>query len=64
MDEFEAYLRRCKTGECELSLSVLKEKMDSWGEVLLKHLDQEVEALSAERMRRYWTVSEMRAIPI
>lgn len=64
MDEFAEYLRRCKSGECELELGVLKEKMDSWGEVLFKHLDQEVEELGAEKMRRYWTVAEMRAFPI
>ena len=64
MDEFAEYLRRCKSRECELELGVLKEKMDSWGEVLFKHLDQEVEELGAEKMRRYWTVAEMRAFPI
>ncbi|GAB1320847.1 hypothetical protein MFIFM68171_11057 [Madurella fahalii] len=64
MDEFEAYLRRCKNRECELELSVLKEKMDSWAEVLLRHLDQEVRDLGAENMRRYWTLEEMRAFPI
>ncbi|KXX79819.1 hypothetical protein MMYC01_203327 [Madurella mycetomatis] len=64
MDEFEAYLRRCKNRECELELSVLKEKMDSWGDVLLRHLDQEVRDLGAENMRRYWTVEEMRSFPI
>lgn len=64
MDEFEAYLRACKNGEKEFELGVLKEKMDSWGEVLFTHLDQEVRELSAENMRRYWTLTEMRAIPI
>ncbi|KAL2020382.1 hypothetical protein VTK56DRAFT_8511 [Thermocarpiscus australiensis] len=64
MDEFAGYLRRCKNRECELELAVLKEKMDSWGEVLMRHLDEEVRALGAERMRRYWSLAEMRAFPI
>ncbi len=64
MDVFEAYLRGCKNRETELELSVLREKMDSWGEVLLKHLDQEVRDLGAENMRKYWSVDEMRAFPI
>jgi hypothetical protein len=64
MDEMAAYLRRCKSRECELELSVLKEKIDPWGDVLLKHLEQEVQDLSAENMRKYWTVQEMRSIPI
>ncbi|KAK4186618.1 hypothetical protein QBC35DRAFT_500692 [Podospora australis] len=64
MDELEEYIRKCKSGETPLELGVLKEKMDSWGEVLMKHLDQEVEELKAETMRKYWTLEEMRAIPI
>ncbi|KAL2136353.1 hypothetical protein VTI74DRAFT_4185 [Chaetomium olivicolor] len=64
MDDMAEYLKRCKNRECELELAVLKEKLDSWGEVLLRHLDQEVRDLGAEKMRRYWSVAEMRAFPI
>ncbi|KAH6715533.1 hypothetical protein BKA61DRAFT_479876 [Leptodontidium sp. MPI-SDFR-AT-0119] len=64
MDEFEAYLERCRSGETELQLSVLKGKMDSWGTVLWAHLEQEVKTLGAENMRRYWTVEEMRRMPM
>ncbi|KAK4237287.1 hypothetical protein C8A03DRAFT_16170 [Achaetomium macrosporum] len=64
MDQMAGYLRRCKNRECELELSVLKEKIDPWGDVLLKHLDQEVRDLGAENMRKHWTLQEMRAIPI
>ncbi|KAH8910317.1 hypothetical protein BR93DRAFT_966333 [Coniochaeta sp. PMI_546] len=64
MDVFEEYLRKCRSGETELELSVMKEKMDMWGDVLLKHLDQEVKTLGAENMRRYWTIAEVRAMPI
>ena len=64
MDVFEEYLNKCISGETDLDLSVLKTKMDSWGEVLWKHLDQEVKTLGAENMRRYWTVEEMRRMPM
>lgn len=64
MDVFEEYLRACRNRETELELSVLKEKMDSWGEVLWKHLDQEVRTLGAENMRKYWSIEEMRSLPI
>ena len=64
MDVFEEYLRKCRNRETELELSVMKDKMDTWGPVLLKHLDQEVETLGAENMRKYWTVEEVKAIPI
>ena len=59
MEQFEKYLRDCRGKKIVFSLPVLKEKMDSWGDVLLKHLDQEVEELGAERMRRVWTLEEM-----
>ncbi|KAK3956923.1 hypothetical protein QBC32DRAFT_56841 [Pseudoneurospora amorphoporcata] len=64
MEQFEKYLRDCRSKKEAFSLPVLKEKMDSWGEVLLKHLDQEVEELGAENMRRCWTLEEMVAFPM
>jgi len=64
MDQFEEYLRKCRDGETELDLRVLKTKMDLWGEVLWKHLDQEVKTLGAENMRKYWTLQEMRRMPM
>ena len=64
MDQFEAYLEACKRGELDFELSTLKAKMDCWGEVLWTHLDQEVKTLGAENMRKYWTVEEMRRMPM
>ena len=64
MDVFEKYLNEVRSGERELELSVLKEKMDSWGTVLWTHLDQEVKTLGAENMRKYWTMEEMRRMPM
>lgn len=64
MDHFEDYLRKCKSRETELELGVLREKMDSWGEVLWTHLDQEVKTLGAENMRKYWTLEEIRSMPM
>ncbi|KAF7904115.1 hypothetical protein EAF00_001449 [Botryotinia globosa] len=64
MDVMQEYLEKCRDGETELSLRVLGEKMDGFGEVLWKHLDQEVETLGAENMRRYWSKEEMRRLPM
>lgn len=64
MDGLEEYLNRCKSGETELELRVLKTQLDSWGDVLWKHLDQEVKTLGAENMRKYWTPEEMRRMPM
>ncbi|KAI0480904.1 hypothetical protein GGR56DRAFT_628082 [Xylariaceae sp. FL0804] len=64
MDDMAAYLRRCRTGEADLEMAALKAHMDSWGAVLWTHLDQEVETLGAENMRKYWTIEEIRRIPM
>ncbi|PQE22223.1 Neutrophil cytosol factor 2 protein [Rutstroemia sp. NJR-2017a WRK4] len=64
MDAFQEYLEQCRSGETELSLRTLGEKMDTWGEVLWTHLDQEVKTLGAENMRKYWTKEEMRRMPM
>ncbi|KAK3400960.1 hypothetical protein B0T20DRAFT_405646 [Sordaria brevicollis] len=64
MEQFEKYLRDCRSKKAEFSLPVLKEKMDSWGDVLLKHLDQEVEELGAENMRAVWSREEMMRFPM
>lgn len=64
MDVFAEYLRACKNRETELDLAVLKDKMDSWGDVLFKHLDDEVKELEAENMRKYWTIDEVKTIPM
>ncbi|KAH7244329.1 uncharacterized protein BKA55DRAFT_573660 [Fusarium redolens] len=64
LDHFEEYLKKCRTGDEEFELSVLKTKMETWGEVLWKHLDQEVETLGANNMRKYWTKEEVMRLPM
>ncbi|RBR16659.1 hypothetical protein FVER53590_09220 [Fusarium verticillioides] len=64
LDHFEEYLKKCRTGDEEFELSVLKSKMETWGEVLWKHLDQEVETLGANNMRKYWSKEEMMRLPM
>lgn len=63
LDKLRDYLEGCRTGERELRLDELKEVMDGFGEVLWKHLDDEVKQLGAENMRKFWTVEEMRRMP-
>lgn len=64
LEKFEAYLEECQSGEKELRLGELKTIMDGFGDVLWKHLDQEVEELGAENMRKYWSLEEMRRMPM
>ncbi|KAI1809817.1 hypothetical protein GGS20DRAFT_252544 [Poronia punctata] len=59
MDGLREYLQKCLSGEQPLEMSVVKTQMDTWGDVLWTHLDQEVQALGAENMRRYWSLDEM-----
>lgn len=64
LDIFEEYISKCKTGEKELQLTEMKAIMDTFGDVLWQHLDDEVEELGAENMRKYWSVDEMRRMPM
>jgi hemerythrin-like domain-containing protein len=64
MDKLEAYLEQCRNGSTELRLDEMKKIMDSFGTVLWSHLDDEVRTLGAENMRKYWTMDEMRRLPI
>lgn len=60
LEGFEKYLNEVKSGERDFELSILKEKMESWGGVLWAHLDDEVRSLGAENMRKFWTLQEIR----
>ncbi|USP76117.1 sister chromatid cohesion protein dcc1 [Curvularia clavata] len=64
IDKMEKYLEECERGERELRMQELKEILDSFGEVLWQHLDDEVKQLEAENMRKYWSLEEMRRIPM
>jgi len=64
MDGLEKYLNECLSGESDLEMGVLKTQLDTWGTVLWTHLDQEVRTLGAENMRRYWTVEEVKKMPM
>ena len=64
LDKFEDYLHKCRSGEKELRLDELKGVMDTFGKVLWDHLDAEVKELRAENMRKYWSVEEMRRLPM
>lgn len=64
IDKMESYLGECERGERELRMQELKEILDSFGDVLWQHLDDEVKQLEAENMRKYWSLEEMRRIPM
>ena len=64
LEKLEEYLEKCKSGENDLRMPELKEILDSFGEVLWTHLDDEVKQLGAENMRKYWSAAEMKRLPM
>lgn len=64
MEVLQEYLAKVKFGDAELDLPVMKEKIEFWADVLLRHLDDEVVSLGAEKMRKYWTLAEMSSMPM
>jgi hypothetical protein len=64
LDRLEEYLTACRTGERELRMGEMKTIFDSFGKVLWQHLDDEVKQLGAENMRKYWSLEEMRRMPM
>jgi len=61
--KLQEYLNEVKDGERELILKELKVVMDGFGTVLWQHLNDEVEQLGADNMRKFWTLDEMRRMP-
>ena len=64
LDKLEAYVDECRAGTKDLRMDELKEIMDSFGEVLWAHLSDEVEQLGPENMRKFWTIDEIRRLPM
>ncbi len=64
MDKMEAYLDDCKAGKRDLRIEELKEIMDSFGTVLWEHLSNEVRQLSPDNMRKYWSLEEVKRLPM
>lgn len=63
LDKFEEYLKDCRDGEKDFENREMKRLMDTFGDVLWTHLDDEVRQLGAENMRKYWTLAELREMP-
>jgi hemerythrin-like domain-containing protein len=59
--KLQEYLDSCKGGERELRMAEMLEIMNSFGDTLWEHLDEEVAQLGAENMRVFWTLGEMKA---
>jgi hemerythrin-like domain-containing protein len=62
MDGLDKYIKDCKAGRADFSLAGLKEKMETWGDILWTHLDEEVEALGAAHIHKAFTREELMRI--
>ena len=64
LDKFEAYIDDCKAGKRDMRMDELKDIMDTFGTVLWAHLQDEVDQLSVDNMRLYWSLDEVRRLPM
>ncbi|KAJ5388975.1 uncharacterized protein N7496_000043 [Penicillium cataractarum] len=64
LEKLESYLEKCRSGEEDMRREEVKRLMEGFGGVLWKHLDEEVQTLKADNMRKYWSLDEMRRLPM
>lgn len=64
LNAMKKYLNECGDGERELRMEELKEILDGFGPGLWQHLDDEVHQLGAENMQKYWSLEEMKRMPM
>ncbi|KAK9857535.1 hypothetical protein MYU51_021071 [Penicillium brevicompactum] len=64
LEKLEHYLEKCRSGEEDMRRDEVKRLMDGFGKVLWTHLDQEVKTLEAANMRKFWSLDEMRRLPM
>ena len=64
IDKLENLLKEVRASEKDFRLSELKVVFDSFGDVLWEHLDEEVRQLAPENMKKYWSMEEVRRIPL
>ena len=64
LDILHAYVKTWLAEEKrEVDWEEIRGLMDSFGPILWKHMDEEVETLGAANMRLYWDLGEMRELP-
>ena len=64
IDELEEYLIECREGSRDFRREEVKACMQKWGDVLWTHLNEEVQTLGAQNMRKYWSLAEMTQMPM
>ncbi|PVG00330.1 hypothetical protein CPB86DRAFT_782658 [Serendipita vermifera] len=59
LDRVEIVVKEFKENPSSYKPEVLREALDSFREPLYTHLAEEVESLSAENMRKYWSLQDI-----
>ncbi|KAH8085147.1 hypothetical protein HD553DRAFT_295625 [Filobasidium floriforme] len=63
LDVMQAYVQGVHRGEHPLRREELRRIMDSFGDLLWNHMDEEVVELGAENMSKFWSKDEMARLP-
>jgi len=64
LDALAVIIKRVKEDPSSYSPADLRACLDGFREPLMTHLDEEVQDLQAENMRKYWTLEEIKQIPM
>ncbi|KAI0789146.1 hypothetical protein C8Q75DRAFT_733830 [Abortiporus biennis] len=64
LDKLGELIHEWKASPSTYSPEKMRECLDSWREVLFNHLDEEVEDLKPDNLKKYWKLEELDEIPI
>ncbi|GAA5829613.1 hypothetical protein JCM11251_000223 [Rhodosporidiobolus azoricus] len=64
MHQLELLISRFRAEPSTYSPAELQKNLTSWGPILFYHLNAEVESLKPDVLRRYWTLDEVKRLPM
>ncbi|BGP54064.1 hypothetical protein JCM8202v2_001636 [Rhodotorula sphaerocarpa] len=64
MDDLQRLIGKYRSEPSAYAPEEFRGNLSSWGPLLFYHLDAEVETLKPDILRRYWTLEEVRRLPM
>ncbi|GAA5870446.1 hypothetical protein JCM1840_004725 [Sporobolomyces johnsonii] len=64
MEELESIIKRVRSNPSSYSPTELRTNLAAWGPILFYHLDAEVASLKPDVLRRYYTLEEVKRLPM
>lgn len=64
LEHYTAYLRAVKSAPNKYDPSELRARMQAFHDVLFTHLDDEEKSLRRPNMEKYWTLEEVKRLPM